>query len=154
MLIELPDVVVNFSERDSQGNKKFLYGGSCSNATLIHKAVFCRGARTALGCMRRGPTVFLTVSRNFSSWFEHGCADPDSFLSRNTPTWCSWRGVHYQGSPRLATYPKPTQVLCMAIEKFGFKHWVVLLPNPCASPECMKRSENESVRILNELMWS
>merc|ERR1712224_877208 len=57
--------------------------GQAAHATLKHKAVFARGARTALRAMKREPTLFVTVSRNFHSWFLAECPSPDSFADRS-----------------------------------------------------------------------
>ena len=53
------DCVLAFSPSHSNGQ--------AAHSQLQYKGHFVRGARAALACIKREPTLFVTVSRNFHS---------------------------------------------------------------------------------------
>lgn len=147
----------DFSEKVLKFCKSHKHG-KASHALLCHAALFARGARTATDCMKRGPTLFITVSRNFESWFLHGCPSPDSISDRSYPSWCSWKGVPYGSNPNvLCTFPEPERVVRRCVVKFGARHWMILLPNPCRwmdGPGKMEQCEQDCVELARQLVWS
>ena len=92
---------------------------------------FTRGARTSRAHMRKGPCIFVTISRNFASWVEHDCPGPDL---NDSPAWGSWNGISVGTRKHLLTSSKAVPLgnaLVERFSKFGNEHVMTLLPNPC-----------------------
>ena len=128
--------------------------GQAAHAQLQHKGHFVRGARTALACMKRGPTLFVTVSRNFHSWFLAGCPSPDSLLDRSYPSWCDWKGERWCDMNVLCTFTDLAEVVRSSIVKFGERHWMLLLRNPCNRSAGVLKIELQCVALARKLMWN
>ena len=93
------------------------------------------GALESLARMKQGPCLFSTTSRNFKSWIDFKCPEPFSPGGYESPAWKRWYGIpaHNGENPHnvLSSRPEPEEVETHFVEKFGHKHVVLLVPNPC-----------------------
>ena len=130
--------------------------GQAAHAQIQHKGHFVRGARTALACMKREPTLFVTVSRNFHSWFSAGCPAPDTLLEPSYPSWCSWKGERWCDMNVLCTFPDLSEVVRSSVVKFNARHWMLLLPNPCCmqNNDVVTKTELQCYKFARDLMWT
>ena len=105
--------------------------------------------------MRLGPCVFVTISRNFASWIEHDCPGPDLNDFTFGPGWDTWTGRSHGVRNNLLSNADapPLSGLHVKFSKFGFKHVMILLPNPCHHGEATVEIEKKCVAALCKLLF-
>ena len=61
---------------------------------------------------------------------------------------------YHSGNYIFASYPGPTDdVIELDVERFGFKHYFLFVPNPCLHQGGMQAIEDKVVARLKQLCW-